>query len=336
MTKHKVLAVTLAFMVFVMMVSWFTTAAASSRAQSNARELANETTSTLSGGLAPHMVTVNPSCTTVATALVARALGSSMVMNGPMPSSGVLSYFNKVIRIKGKVVRASWIDCNYRHDPRNPGSLGVDITYIVEPTSAQATDIARSLCAVMRAISPDYTSQRIGSAACVQGHTGPMQSANGVVADTKVVIELFGSQSPAQTITLARVITPVIAKAKWGTSQSAPPVLLVTSNQLVIENGVIALGLNCKWGACTGTATLTLPTSSGSNVLAHANYSLSKGELLTVDLALTDYGSAYFGNPANSPTQAQLTITLKGAKTISSQVSVATFTPATTMVTTTT
>lgn len=334
-SKHKVVTAAVAFAVAVVMVPWLTPAYASSRPPTSTGGLATGASSTHSGGLVPHSVTVDASCTAVPTPLVARALGSSMTLNGPAPASGVLTYFNKVIRVKGRAVRASWIVCNYAHDPSNPGGLGVAITYIVESTSAEATAIARSMCAALRAVSPDYKSQKIGSVACEQGHTGPMQSANGVVAVARVVIELFGSQSPAQTVTLARDITPVIARAKWGTAVTAPPILMITTNQFAVENNSIPLDLYCKWGTCTGTAEVTVPSSTGPDVLAQAIYTLTKGAQTTVELALTTDGSAYFTNPGNSQTQVLLTITVKGAKTISRQIAVSTTSPTSTIVTTT-
>lgn len=295
---------------------------------------------------APHAATtyLTPKCSTVPTSLVAKVLGESMFLTGTGYPNGQVVFFGKVVLVGGKPLNVTWLACNYAHNPVGLSALGVSVSYLSTSSSAQALAVVKSMCAIMRSISPSYVAPSIGAGACEQGHTGPMQSANGLVAVGNVVIQLFGSQSPAQTLALMRAMTPLIAKSPTSTTTTMPsaqngtgkrPVVTVTTPSFSVMNGVIRVGLHCAGAPCSGSVTFSEATASANITLASANYALHTSMNKSIAVAVTADGANLLSGAPSNTLVAMLNVTVKGGRSINEPVTLATGVASTTVPTST-
>jgi hypothetical protein len=279
-------------------------------------------------------VRLAPTCHTVPTSLVARDLGTSVVMHGPGSSEGPLNSMGKNVLIGGKIVDVEWWTCTYDHNPSNPSGMGVAVSYLDEATAARALTIVKAMCSTMRSVSPAYVAYSIGAKACLQGHTGPMQSANGLLAVGNVVVALFGSQSPAQTLVLLRGIAALVAKAKVPLQK---PVIRIRSSQFAVANGALAFQLTCSMAKCSGDVTFTETSTAGPVVVAESPYVLAPVPTPTMfDAVLTSAGSSFFASAPSGSVQLTLTVTVSGGTAVSTPVNVTTGAVTTTTTVTTT
>jgi hypothetical protein len=289
-------------------------------------------------------VLLAPTCKSVPTSVFTRDLGASMIFTGTSYPNGRVIFFGKTILVDGKPISVVWLSCGYSHNPANPASLGVAASYLATSSAAKALAILRAMCGAMRSVSPDYTAPKLGSGSCVQGHTGPMQSANGLVAIDNVVIQLFGSQSPAQTLVLDRDVTKLVAKARTTTTTTLPslgpqrngPMISTTTTQFSVANGFMALTLKCVRAKCAGVVKLTAATPTGTVILAQTQYLMPMSTTKPIDLTMNAAGSNFFASATTSPAQVTLTMTVAGGATVTNQINVSVVAPPTSVATTTT
>ena len=295
--------------------------------------------------LAHSTATSTPSCKTLPVAQVTRILSTSIVAPVVGWPSGVLNEMGQQVLIGGKPLTVHWLDCNYAHNPKDPSSVGVDVSYAVEPTSAKASTIVKAMCSAMRLHTSSYQAPRIGNGACLQGHTGYMQSSNGVLAVKNVVVTFFGSTSPSQTSALIGVVARILAVARISTTTTMPqpknpngPVVKVTSTQYQVGNGMIPVRLSCVKAKCSGVIQLTTSTSSGTVILAQGKYNMPSGSTMTFNVSLTTTGQSFFAATTDNPIQAKVNVTLGGGKPVNAAITVYTgsSSPPTSAVTTTT
>jgi hypothetical protein len=261
-------------------------------------------------------------CTIVPASVAASALGMAMFEIGPMNTSQQLS-------VNGQTVNLNWTECTYSHEhistPTGMGGLGFTLSFVFESSNAEASAILPALCKQVQSISSpgSYSTPAIGNGSCAQGHTGSMQSSNGVLAVGKVVVSLFGSTGPAQTITILKSIAPLLTPANVnkaiGTSSAMPATgVMLASHAFSVTNGNIAVTLRCGKEKCSGVAEL----NTGRVVLARTRYVLAAGRASTVNLALTTSGQSAFSNAAVTRVQVTLDVTVLGGKTFTRTIAV--------------
>ena len=288
-------------------------------------------------------------CKVVPTAQIAAALGTSQTFTGTGYPHQTLSIMSRTVRVGGQIVSGTWVSCGYAHDPKTMAGMGVNISYLPVATAAKAAADLKATCATMRPVASSYSSPSIGSGACLQGHTGSMQSSNGFLAVHNVLASFFGSQSPAQTAALERVVARyLVTAAKWtvntspGQTTSNTQLVFVTTTQFVVGNGVMVLQLRCGPAKCVGTAQLTGMSAGSPVVLAKSPYMIPKATSMAIRLSLTPEGTAFFTSTAQNPVSLTLTVTVAGGKTVNMPVQVedmmttATTSPSSTTVVTTT
>ncbi len=262
-------------------------------------------------------VLLAPTCSTVPASLVARILGTSVTKSGPGSSTGLLNEFGQNVLVGGKTLKVTWWSCDYDHNPVTHVGLGVSVSYLTEPTAARALSITKALCSTMRPFSSSWATPRIGSTACLQGHTGAMQSSNAFLAEGNVVVQLFGSQSPTQSLALLRAIAPLVAKAHAKT-----PVITVTTTQYAVTNGYVSVGLSCTGADCAGVVTLTAPINGATVTLARVPYQMGKASQMSLNVTLNPEGTNYLGHPSSGPVTVTLTVTVGRGRTVVQQISV--------------
>ena len=291
----------------------------------------------------PHSTaaTHTPTCQTVPTSLFTTDLGTSMIFTGTSASNGRVTMGTMLILVGGKPLTGEWMICSYAHNPKNLGETNLAVSYFDAPTSSKALAVLKAMCVGLRSFATNYTTPAIGNGACVQGHTGYMQSSNGLLAVGHVVVQLFGSQSPAQSTALARGIAPRITKANWATTfSSGPPKyvpdVVISTTQFNTANGFMPLSLSCTVAKCSGVAELTELGVTGTVVLATTPYSVLKQSKGIFNLMLTADGSNFFGSASTNPVQVKLQITVAGGKSVDRVITVSYATTTTTSPTTTT
>ena len=321
---------TVIFTASILAVCWLGVAGASSTSENPAGLRISA-----SAEFQPRVAARTLTCKIVSTSLIGRDLGTSVVLsasgvNGaPNPSPFIL--FGKTLRVGGKVFLESHLDCNYMHNPKDLSSMGVALSYYIEATPAKALAVVKAMCAIISATGPsNYSTPRIGNGACVQGHSGYMQSANGVAAIRNVMVYAFGGQSPAQTIALLQSIAQAFAAAPITTTsmmnsqpvKGTKPIVTIKSTQFNVNNGFMALALSCKGSRCQGVVQLTEPTNAGPVILATAKYVFLPGSSKTLNMSLTAQGVTYFSSASSFPVQLQLSVTVAGGKSLSLTVAV--------------
>jgi|GEM_PF-2876494 len=287
---------------------------------------------------------VTPTCKTLPAAQVARVLATSIATPFAAWPNGPLIVMGKQVLIGGKPLTIRWLDCRYAHNPKDPASSGVDVSYVVEPTAAYAAEIVKAMCIVMRSVSPAYQAPKLGNGACLQGHTGVMQSSNGILVVKNVIVTTFGSPSPSQTSALMGVIARLLANVHFSTTTTLPqqlnpkgPVVKVTSTQYQLGNGMIPVRLSCAKAKCSGVVQLTGADSSGTVILAQGKYNMPPSSTMTFTIALTPAGRSYLSTTTANPIQAKVVVTLGGGKWVSVAIAIDTGESSpTTAVTTTT
>ncbi len=262
-------------------------------------------------------VKLAPTCTTVPTSVFAKVFMVSVVLSGPFPSKGPVSFFGRTIRVNGKVVIASALGCGYDHDPSNPATIGVALTYLTEPSSPPAISIVKQMCAAMD-LNSSYARLKVGSYACVQGHTGAMQSANGLLALDNVVVELFGSQSPNQTVSLLHAVVPYVVKAK--ATAKKQPVVSVTSSVYAVQNGTIEVDLACGGASCGGNITIGATSSTGPVTIALTHYSVPGSGQMAFHIGLTPEGAAFIAAANGVTLSLTLTVTVVNGATVTQKI----------------
>ncbi|MFI5034883.1 MAG: hypothetical protein ACHQFZ_01595 [Acidimicrobiales bacterium] len=282
----------------------------------------------------PHGVpaTISPTCKTVPASLFATDLGLSMVTNGGTVQRQLLSISGQTVRVGGKPITVQWQQCGYAHSRTNLGEMNLTLSYLAEQSATRALVILRAMCSSLRPVSTNFSSPAIDSGACLEGHTGVMQNSTGLVAVKNVVVFLFGSQSPTQTLVLLRGIARIVAKVKptsGSPNSGSGPQIAVTSNSFTVANGFLPLGLSCSRARCSGVAQLSVTTSTGMVVLASTDYMLAKSTSATYDLALTAAGVSFFAPASVNPIAVTLTVTAVGGNTVSRAIQVYDATPPT-------
>lgn len=280
-------------------------------------------------------------CKTVPTSVISAGLATSVTFAGTSFPSGKMTLGSTTVIVNGAPLNATWIACDYLHIPGDTASLGVSVSYLIEPSAAKALAAMKAMCSALRSFATNYTTPAVGNGACIQGHAGAMQSANGFVASRNVVIQLFGSQSPAQTLNLVRRITPIIARTNWTSTLLAPggtitngPVISVMTTQFNAGSGFVPITLHCTKARCSGAINLT--DSTTSTVVATTHYNVLSSSTITQNVPFTVAGSNFFATSTVNPAHLTLTVTVAGGKTVTLSILVTLNTPPTSAVTTTT
>jgi len=290
------------------------------------------------------ITTATPTCKTLPAAQVARVLGTSIAAPVAGWPNGPLNVMGKEVLIGGKPLTIRWLACHYAHKPNDPSSSGVDVSYVVEPTNTRASSIVKVMCSVMRSASSNFQAPKLGAGACLQGHSGTMQSSNGILAVNNLIITLFGPTSPSQTSALMGVLARLLAHVRFSTTTTMPqqqnskgPVVKVTSTQYQLGNGMIPVRLSCARRKCSGVVQLKAATSSGTVILAQGKYNMPPSATMTFTIALTPAGHSFLTSTADNPIQATVFVTVGGGKSVSIAITIDTGgSPPTTAVTTTT
>jgi hypothetical protein len=140
------------------------------------------------------------------------------------------------------------------------------------------------------------------------------------MAVNTVVVEIFGNQSPSQTVGLMKSIAPYLTaeniKKAVGPGPVSGPGILVATHTLSVRNGSISVTLRCVRATCSGVAEL----NRGAVVLARSRYLVPKAKARTVKLALTTSGQSALRNAAITPVQVTLQVTVSGGKTLSKDI----------------
>lgn len=136
-----------------------------------------------------------------------------MVANGGGSQTEVLSVMGTNVLIGGKTTTVTWQNCGYAHDPSDLSQMNPAVSSLNEATDADATTALNAICSAMKPESSNYSTPAIAEGACVQGHTDGMQSSNGFLAVDNIVVQIFGSTDPVQTVALEKSITPLVAAA---------------------------------------------------------------------------------------------------------------------------
>ena len=277
-------------------------------------------------------------CATVSAARVGSAIGRSMYYRGDNLGPASFAAFGPpghLYKVGTTALSVNMLSCNYADEPGAPSlvgftGLGVSVTYAIVATPARAVSVTKWMCSSLSAFGSPTTIPGLGSASCVQGHAGAMQSSNAYAAVGDVVIQMFGSTSPAQSSALARMIAPLLLRAKWTTLVARTPPThhpSVTNRTTAYGalNGIVRLSLQCNWGSCTGQAQLTEITPAGTSpvVVAGVAYSIKPSRAPTnVNMMVTSAGAAFFSATSVDPVQLELTITVGGGATLNGEVPV--------------
>lgn len=278
------------------------------------------------GNVPPGQGPVVGACNIVPASVATSDLGVAMFVNGPGNHSQQLS-------VNGKKLNLNWTDCTYAHVPGDVAATGFELSFLFESSNAEASSILQASCASLRTIASNYSTPAIGNGACNGGHAGGQQTGQGFMAVNTVVIEIFGNQSPSQTLALLKSIAPFLTAANvnkaigtgspgtgspgTGSPSGGPGVgVVVASAAYSVVNGSIALKLRCGKAKCSGVAEL----KKGAVVLAKARYVVPKAKTKTVSLVLTTRGQSAFSNAAVAPVHVTLQVTVSGGRTITRKI----------------